>query len=922
VYINGVKVASNDNFNKPTGKEVKEYLKRGNNVIAVVASNAEAEGPAGFVARLDLEFDTQNVRIVTDASWFGGISEVAGWKTDLKVPTGFKSVEIAGPIGEGAWPLVTSALLDAAIPMKSLTATDTDRLIVAEGFQVELLYDVPKDTQGSWVNMCALPDGRLVVSDQYGSLYQVTPPGIGMESSETVVKKLGVELGMAHGLLWAFDSLFVMVNGRDKYPSGLYRVSDTDGDDELDAVKLLREINGGGEHGPHAILPHPDGKNLVVVCGNATELTELESSRVPMVWSEDLLHERTYGRGFMRGVPAPGGWIAKVSPNGSDWVLLAMGFRNPFDAAYNREGELFAYDADMEWDVNTPWYRPTRICHVVSGAEFGWRNGSGKWPAYFPDSVPPVVNVGPGSPTGVCFGYGTKFPAKYQEAMFICDWSYGKLYAVHLQPNGSTYQGELEEFVAGTPLPLTDVVVGANDGALYFTIGGRRTKSGLYRVTYKGDESTVGSENGRAGVAARTNRRSLEALHKPIGLDAVKLATPELGNSDRLTRYAARIALEHQPPTLWQAKVLASPNVDIALNGMLAMTRVSDNEVRSEMLEKLYSIPYERLTETQQILWLRVYGLIFMRLGEAGTEDAEQIRNRLEPQFPTLNASINSELFKLLVYGESVEATEKAVMLLSSAPTQEEQIDLAKTLRHQRLGWRPESRRIYFQWFLKAANYRGGASFTMFLENIQKDAVANLSPDEASELKSIIESPIQRSNPLNYTKRPVVKQWTVEDLVAMAGKSLKGRDFERGSRMFGEANCFACHRFSEKGGAIGPDLTSVAGRFSRKDLIESIVHPNKQISDQYSATTFITLDGKVITGRVANLSGDNIMVQTNMLDPGNFTVIDTKMIDEQFPSKNSLMPQGLLDRLEEEEVLDLLAFLLSRGNRNSPLFRE
>ena len=163
-------------------------------------------------------------------------------------------------------------------------------------------------------------------------------------------------------------------------------MSDTDGDDELDAVKLLREINGGGEHGPHAILPHPDGKNLVVVCGNASELTELESSRVPMVWSEDLLHERTYGRGFMRGVPAPGGWIAKVSPDGSDWELLAMGFRNPFDAAYNREGELFAYDADMEWDVNTPWYRPTRINHVIDGADYGWRTGSGKFMDYCTDS--------------------------------------------------------------------------------------------------------------------------------------------------------------------------------------------------------------------------------------------------------------------------------------------------------------------------------------------------------------------------------------------------------------------------------------------------------------------------------------------------------------------------------------------------------
>ena len=188
-------------------------------------------------------------------------------------------------------------------------------------------------------------------------------------------------------------------------------------------------------------------------------------------------------------------------------------------------------------------------------------------------------------------------------------------------------------------------------------------------------------------------------------------------------------------------------------------------------------------------------------------------------------------------------------------------------------------------------------------------------------MKSVIESPIQQSNPLNHTNRAVVKQWSVGELLSLSEQKLKDRDFDRGSRMFGEANCFACHRFGGKGGAIGPDLTTVAGRFNVKDLIESIVHPNKQISDQYSATTFITLDGKVITGRVANLSGDNIMVQTNMLDPGNFTVVDTKMIDEQFASKNSLMPDGLLNTLHEEEVLDLLAFLLSRGDRSSPLFR-
>src|SRR5262249_25342242 len=125
------------------------------------------------------------------------------------------------------------------------------------------------------------------------------------------------------------------------------------------------------------------------------------------------------------------------------------------------------------------------------GSEFGWRNGAGKYPVFYPDTVPPVLNIGPGSPTGVTFGYGAKFPAKYQNAFFICDWSYGKLYAVHLTPDGGSYNGEAEEFVTGTPLPFTNIVINPKDGAMYFTIGGRKTKSGLYRVTYTGTESTA-----------------------------------------------------------------------------------------------------------------------------------------------------------------------------------------------------------------------------------------------------------------------------------------------------------------------------------------------------------------------------------------------------------------------------------------------
>ena len=369
---------------------------------------------------------------------------------------------------------------------KPQTATPADTLKVADGFQVELLYSVPKDQQGSWVSMCTDPKGRLIVCDQYGGLYRVTPPPVG-KTGEIKLEKIPAKIGDAQGLLWAFDSLYVVVNSRQKQ-AGLYRVIDSDGDDQLDMVELLRKIDGGGgEHGPHAVIPHPDGKRLTIVCGNQSKPIDVNSSLVPPVYGEDhLLPRMPDGRGFMKGVLAPGGCIYNVTPDGKEWELVSIGFRNEYDAAYNRDGELFTYDADMEWDANTPWYRPTRVCHVIPGSDWGWRNGTGKYPVYYPDTLPPVVNIGPGSPTGVTFGYGAKFPGKYQDAFFICDWSYGKMYAVHMKPDGSTYTGELEEFVTGTPLPLTDLVINPTDGAMYFAIGGRKTQSGLYRVTYVG----------------------------------------------------------------------------------------------------------------------------------------------------------------------------------------------------------------------------------------------------------------------------------------------------------------------------------------------------------------------------------------------------------------------------------------------------
>jgi len=843
--------------------------------------------------------------------------------------------------------LISSAICaETGIDVPPPMATAPDAIRVAKGFKIELLYNVPKDREGSWVSLCVDPKGRLIVSDQYGALYRVTVPPIGGNAADTKVEKINVDLGEAQGLLWAFDSLYVVVNKSSKYPSGVYRVRDTNGDDQLDSVETLRLLEGAGEHGPHGIALAPDGKSLYLVVGNGTKLTDAGVSRVPRIWSEDhLLPRMSDGRGFMKDVLGPGGCIYKIDPDAKNWELVACGFRNEYDLAFNHEGDLFTYDSDMEWDMNTPWYRPTRVCMAPSGAEFGWRNGTGKWPPHYADTLPAIEYIGPGSPTEMCFGYGAKFPAKYQNALFICDWSYGKLYALHLSPDGSSYKAEREEFAAGSPLQLTDILIHP-DGAMYFTIGGRRTQSGLYRVSYVGTESAVSAIAKMPGDADREVRRSLEAFHGRQDPKAVDAAWKYLGDKDRFTRWAARVAIEHQPAAEWQDRALKETDAQASITALLALVRVSARDtfhrkptdtplvptLQSNVLAALDRLNWAQLSETQRLEMLRVYGLAFIRLGPPDGATASTLIAKFDPHFPAQSRELNAMLCEMLVYLQAPSMAAKTTALLGSAPTQEEQLEYAKSLRMLKAGWTLEQRKTYLNWFLRAASFRGGASFDKFVENIKTEAVANMPDDVRAELKPLIDAKAERKSPLEafaalLGNRATVKEWTVDDLAPVVEKGLKRRDFARGRQMFGAVGCFACHRFENDGGAVGPDLTGVGGRFSARDLLESIVTPSKEISDQYAASTIVKTDGTVITGRIINLAGDGYRtsgysVNPNMLDPNDIVLVNAKDVKSIKPSKLSPMPEGLLNRLNQDEILDLLAYLLSRGDRANPMFAK
>lgn len=791
------------------------------------------------------------------------------------------------------------------------------------GFQVDLVYEVPIKEQGSWVCLCVDPKGRLIASDQYGKLYRVTLAD-DPQAEPQKVEQLKVDIGMAQGL-YAFDNvLLININGQGPSGPGIYRLTDTDNDDQYDKVEHVIPIKGVGEHGPHAIIPGPDGK--IYFCGgNQSDVPEKATkSVVPRHWSEDhILGRMPDGRGFMKDRLAPGGWICRMDRDCTNVELMATGFRNEYDIAFNPQGDLFTFDADMEWDIGTPWYRPTRVNHAISGAEFGWRNGTGKWPDYYPDSFGAVVNIGPGSPTGIAFGTGAKFPAKYQQALLISDWSYGIIYAVSLTPDGASYTGNFEAMVSAAPMAVTDLVVHPQQGCVYFTVGGRKTLSALYRLRYAGNESTAPAtvQEPAEVIQARNLRRELEAFHGQQTDAAIAPSIAQLGNADRAIRFAARIALEHQKVDKWREAALKLTDPQAVITAAVGLARMESKQDQAELVKKLAAIDFNSLPIATQLELLRAEELVFLRLSRPNEQQRTALLGQLNDKFPTRNALVNRELANVLVYLEAPGIVERVVHELRTASAQEDQIHYAFCLREVDKGWTPELRRRYFEWFFEAASQRGGASFGGFLANIRQVALEKLDPQAKAQLGELAGAlPAPRDPLSDLAPRSVVKQWTVDELETALKNSQHKPDFARGRQMFAVAQCFKCHRFAGQGGIQGPDLTASGGRFSQHDMLVSIIEPNKEISDQYAATQFLTESGKVIVGRVANMNGNVLQVVTNMLAPGDFTGIERDDIAEQRPAKNSMMPSGLLDTLNADEVADLLAYLRSGGNAQHPVY--
>ncbi|HZV33337.1 MAG TPA: c-type cytochrome, partial [Verrucomicrobiae bacterium] len=955
VYINGRKIGDAVGWDKATVHDVTKDLHEGENLIAIRGTNIS--GPAAIIAMLEISQPKKEKEfVVTDTNWISTTNEMKGWYSNDFNPVGWTRVVSLGKVGVDPW----------GDPLSVPKPTPVKDFTVLPGFKAELVRTAEVG-EGSWVSMTVDQKGRLIISPQYGknNILRMT-----LSRKGQVVKTETIDLpvGSAMGLLYAFDSLYV--NGDGPQGIGLYRLHYNPRTDRFDSVKLLRNIEGGaGEHGTHAVVLGPD-KHIYIVSGNFTKQPKDLSPQSPhQHYADDqLLPPAQDGNGFGVGIKPPGGSLWRMDRNGQHIELFAAGMRNTYDFAFNPDGEIFGFDSDMEWDWGMPWYRPIRVCHLVSGGDYGFREGSGKWPKYYPDSLPSTVDVGIGSPTGLKFGTASNFPEKYKKALFMLDWSYGRVLAVHLTPKGASYDATFETILRGKPLNLTDIEFG-KDGAMYFITGGRNTASGLYRVTYIGPklkpEPGPSRKELKAAARARELRHELEAFHGKRNRKAVDFAWPYLNSDDRFIRYAARIAIESQPVEEWKVRALFETRTNAALTALLALARCGDGpETQNALLHQLARFPLNALTEEQKLDKLRVIEVSFIRQGRPEAQLVELAIEKLDQYYPAKDRALNRELCELLVYLQAPDVVEKTLALMDAAPTQEEQLWYVVQLRNLKSGWTLKQREHYLQWFaqiqksedeeddaseaakktgyyewskkdkdraqyspdlLKWFNavdhgYGNGASFPKFIDNFRSDAIATLTDEEKKKLGPLAAE--KKKDPYAVpSNRKFVQDWTMSDLQPLLNELSKGRSFAKGREVFREAQCIECHRFGNKGGAVGPELTAISSRFSHRDILESIIDPSKVISEQYQNMIVIKKNGDSVVGRIVSDDAKKIVVSTSPLTDAKEEVLKSDIQSER-PSKVSPMPEGLVNTFSKDEILDLIAYLESGGKKTAAAFQK
>ena len=412
-------------------------------------------------------------------------------------------------------------------------------------------------------------------------------------------------------------------------------------------------------------------------------------------------------------------------------------------------------------------------------------------------------------------------------------------------------------------------------------------------------------------------RRAAEALMRmgdPAFADTADLYAL-LGDSDRFVRWAGRVALESVPREMWENLVVEDSDPQSASAGMLGLVRTAARPIELEpVFEKSLSmLRTEGLAANVELSLLRVFHLACIEI-ESGCRESlrDQLYDIVAPRFPSADERLNREYSLTMAYAGRPEAIAQILGQIPSGDgNQPLQIHYVYALREIKEGWTPEQKQTLLAWFRKAKDWRGGASFAGFINRLFEssleffsqqevqaayEAIPEYAPVEDEELLARLRRRSDHVQPNIFARRSGTNLYSEQEIFEymMYDPMTTVANTDDGRRVFEDA-CAKCHRFGDLGKDYGPDLTTLANRFSRKDMLEATLWPSRTISDQYGAWRIETRDD-VYSAMILEEDEESITVLIPDLDRP--VSIARENIVDMRESEVSIMPEGLLDTFD------------------------
>jgi hypothetical protein len=322
---------------------------------------------------------------------------------------------------------------------------------------------------------------------------------------------------------------------------------------------------------------------------------------------------------------------------------------------------------------------------------------------------------------------------------------------------------------------------------------------------------------------------------------------------------------------------------------------------------------------------LRLLELVLLRRG--AKEERARIRAVLDPSYPSGDTRLDRALLDLLAYLDA-DVAGRALAKLEAADTQEERIGILNAWRTLDVSFDEATVARFLQALEREiAGAKGGLSVRGYLEAMRSEVLGRTALGAASspERETV---PAVALAPDRAATAGTVHPWTAAELEPHLAEVARGRSFARGRAAYAAASCAQCHRLAGEGANLGPDLTGCAGRFSARDLLVAILEPSREVPDVWRDLKLWGAEGEdadaetaelLAVGRLESERGGELVV---LEASGARVRVPAASVAERVPHRLSRMPEGLLDALADDEILDLLAYVLSGGEADDERFQR